>query len=295
MPHGPPYQGRRQLPQPVPPGDGHHPAQQLHRGDGELPQAPFPELVGVREPAPRLGRELAPQRPDAGVVFVPLLGQDVEGPEILGREPAVRDPVPQHPLSGGALQCFPRPGQVLAELRGGHAADTAVVVPLARDLMAAGGHLGHQLGHGVRDPAEHKEGGAVAGTFDEIQRPPRVAGEARLEAVPFPPLDQPVEGAELVVVFQRDRENMGPGPGLSFGHASIVMICGAVASKLHESANPAPGFDPGRSPPMGTSLARSAGNSSHLRGARPPHFRGRALSRYHRALEGGWSSRWPCR
>jgi hypothetical protein len=80
--------------------------------------------------------------------------------------------------------------------------------------MAAIRDLADELGHLVRDPAEDEEGRVdpifvqeVEGTLGRLLQP-------ALEAVPLAALNQAVEGADVEVIFQRDREDVGAGiPG----------------------------------------------------------------------------------
>ncbi len=68
-----------------------------------------------------------------------------------------------------------------------------MVVALAGDLVASPRDFGDQLGHRIGDPAQDEERGPDSEFIEEIESPPGVRFDPRLEPVPFPALDQAIE------------------------------------------------------------------------------------------------------
>ena len=144
----------------------------------------------MRKAPPRLRAVGSQNRADARVVLVPLFGQDIERPEVVRLEPGVGDAISEDPMAACPFECFARARQVVAEFGRCELADVAMIVPLARHLVAARRHEPDKLGHGVGDPAEHEERRARLKLIEQVERADRAAFDATLEPVPLAALDQ---------------------------------------------------------------------------------------------------------
>src|SRR5262245_9846996 len=142
------------------------------------------------EATPRLVRKLTPARRDAGIVGVTFVGQDIERPQIVGPKPAVGHAVSENERTRGAFEGLARLRQVVAQFTGRHAANAAVVVTLAGNLMAALGDLADQLRELIADPAEDEERRLDAVAIEQVERLLGVPFQSRFEAVPLAALNQ---------------------------------------------------------------------------------------------------------
>jgi hypothetical protein len=77
----------------------------------------------------------AEQRIDARIVLIPELGQDIEGPQLIGGEPPLGNPMPHDTPAGGSLQRLACAQQVLSKPAPPHLPHVPMMVALARDLM----------------------------------------------------------------------------------------------------------------------------------------------------------------
>ena len=83
-----------------------------------------------------------------------------------------------------------------------------VPVAMAGDFVAARRDLAHQLGMPLGDPAQHEEGGPVAGGVGGVEQPVSGIGDPGGQVVPARPLDQTREVGDLEVLLQVDAEGV---------------------------------------------------------------------------------------
>src|SRR5262245_40773031 len=83
-----------------------------------------------------------------------------------------------------------------------------MVIALARDLVAALGDLANQFREVVADPAKNEKRRLDVVAIEQVERLLSVSLESRFEAVPLAALNELIEGADLVIVFESNRENV---------------------------------------------------------------------------------------
>ena len=204
-----PHHGVRQLPEQSAAGDRNREPHHPEAGERQLVDAlPTRQDVLVGKAPPLGAGQISHTRIEAGVVGEPLLGQDLERPEVLELEASPSDSVAKDLPAAGPLDRLAGAEQVLPELLARHLVDEAVVVAFARELVAAAGDLPDQLRELLRDPAEHEEGGADSNLVEQRQCGAGVALDPALETTPLPGLDHARERCRLEVVLHGDRRDV---------------------------------------------------------------------------------------
>src|SRR6185437_16342404 len=99
------------------------------------------------------------------------------------------------------------------------AVDAHVIEAVAGELMPLGDDAAHQRGMALADPARREEGGADAGSGEQIEQPLGVALDPPRPALPVLAADRPPEGMDLEIIFDIDahridesRADCGAGP-----------------------------------------------------------------------------------
>ena len=168
---------------------------------------------------------------DARVVAVSSLSEHVQPPEVLGAEPAVGYPVPQHRPSGGVLQRLAGTVDILPEESRRHLFDAAVVVALACHFVTPVRHLSHQLGCRFRHPSKDKERRPYPELVQHVQGPVGADFEPPLEPVHEVLSIRPLKGEVLIISRTTLRRNFGSSPS-----SADVRLCGRlVACKAIQS------------------------------------------------------------
>ena len=185
--------------------------EQAGRGDRDLEQAGA-RLVGE---AWCVGHAVVVvlHRVDAGAVAVAGFEQHVEGPEVAHADREARRAVAQHGLAAqvfeqrlGALHVV---GKDLARLLAG----ALVAIAVAREFVAAGDDVAHQLRVALGDPAQREEGGVCAALGKQGEQALHVALDAAGLRVPGATVEMRRQGRDLEVVFDVNGQCVGEPDG----------------------------------------------------------------------------------
>ena len=134
-----------------------------------------------------------------------MVRHDVERPGIARCQPP-RDPAAGDALPRRSPDRFTRALEVVGQRGGGQLVNESMLIALARHLVPALTHRAHELRESLGDDAEHEHGGPRAVFVEQIEGARHPLLDAALEAVPLAAWDQRSEGARVVVVLERDRE-----------------------------------------------------------------------------------------
>jgi hypothetical protein len=83
-----------------------------------------------------------------------------------------------------------------------------MVIATVGNFMPPLGHLSDDFRRGVGNPAQDKKRGFDVKLVQEFERFQGTVFKSRFETVPFPMLDDPVEGANLEIILEPNRQQM---------------------------------------------------------------------------------------
>src|SRR6266436_4997530 len=83
-----------------------------------------------------------------------------------------------------------------------------MIVATAANFVSPSCHFPHKFGFFIGNPPQYKESRFYVETVQQIERLYRVPFKPRLKAIPFITFNKTIEGTDVEVVLEQNRQNM---------------------------------------------------------------------------------------